>query len=83
MKIRLAGILSGITILGGTVINKLIERNPRVILPTPAQQLNTHFEESKVIFKFVDTSNISTYIVIICIVLLAVIWYSVFKKKGE
>lgn len=58
----------------GSIVNKVLFTMPEFILPAPKEQLNTNFSESKVLFKFVDINNISTFIFIICMFLIAVIW---------
>lgn len=83
MKIKAALIWTAIIVFVGNVLNKIITKAPEAILPSPRQQLNTNFAESKVIFKFVNTNNLSASILIICTLLLIAIWYKTIKKKGE
>jgi hypothetical protein len=65
------------------IVNVLVDKVITIgaVLPTPKQQLNTQFEEVKMVFKLVNTNTISTVVVGLSVFCVIVIWYGAIKRR--
>ena len=65
------------------VLTSILTKMPELVLPSPKAQLNTNFEESKLLFKFVDTNSIETFIIVAGVAIVAFVWLSAIKKEKK